>query len=152
MALPPRRLARLIILPIVALIAGMTYVLLGEEKPKPPTLSGTVMTAPEGEATGVSVQDFVFRHRESENDCGLERAADKTWCLPDGWRVNKSVIRKIAAECKSTIAEPAAANPRCVQVRAQVGGCGYESFFTGGKCKGRGHIEYELIVSGARAR
>jgi hypothetical protein len=152
MALPPRRLARLIILPIVALIASVTYVMLGEEKRMPPAISGTIMVAPAGDAAGPSTQEFVFRHRESENDCGLERAADKTWCLPEGWRVTKSAIRKIAAECKSTIAEPAAANPRCVQVRAQVGGCGYESFFTGGKCKGRGHIEYELTLTAERGR
>lgn len=149
---PSQITIRLLILPIVALTAGVMYVMLGEETRAPPTLSGTLTTAPDGDATGASVQDFVFRHQESENDCGLERAADKAWCLPEGWRVTKSAIRKIAAECKSTIAEPTAANPRCVQVRAQIGGCGYESFFTGGKCKGRGQIEYVLVVTGQRSR
>lgn len=136
----------------LALIAGAYDLLrLGADQfiaSAPPSI--TIEAAIAGTHMRAETRNFSFHHQDSDGNCDANRASDKTWCLPKGWRVADMGIKRISANCNSSIASPSAAGESCAFVGARVAGCGYDNLVLARNCKGRGFIEYELTLSGTR--
>ncbi len=124
------------------------------------TLSTAMLTRPalSFQVTGVvngsyqTTQDWTrtFNYSRSDNDCGASFDDNQQFCAPEGYHLKANSvasIHKVSANCNSSIGDPQIAGARCVEVRAHLGGCGYDNLLVAKNCKGRGFFEYNVTVN-----